>query len=170
MWSNMMLYEKLSLTNIYPSAPNLFPAVRVNSRVGNQFTIKCHMNCGISWAGIKTFLILPMMKNTTKYTYCKGWKLQKWEKLLLGYYVSYLLSWCFENWRLQLWCELSRNQPGELWFHHFAMIRSCTYPYFGIKSPQGWRSLIASCYARKSISRHLRIISPVNCKQQFLRV
>jgi len=66
--------------------------------------------------------------------------------------------------------ELPRNQPVVLCFYNFAMIRTCTYPYFSIKPLHSINlsttqfNLFAKCFTRKSISHTLRIFSPGNCK------
>jgi len=58
------------------------------------------------------------------------------EKILQIYFSYYL--------RLQVWCELSRDLPVVLCFHHFAMIRTCTCRHSDNESPQWLRSLIKS--------------------------
>jgi len=59
------------------------------------------------------------------------------------------------NYKLYVFCRLSRNQPTGLCYHLFAMIQTCTYLYSSNFTPQlkQARNLL-QIFNRKSISRN----------------
>jgi len=66
----------------------------------------------------------------------------RWSRSGAGAYVKNRIS--FDEFVPRFAAELQRNQPSVPWFHHFTMIRTCTYPHFSNKSLQGRLSLFRS--------------------------